>query len=102
MKLMEGKPFESKTKIWQPRRKTSIADKDFKNFLEKPSKEIINGQLDIILEQFTDKELDAVLKWMKITQKLPTLTKYLLKNWGQWNWKTHSLNYSTLSINKEV
>ena len=29
---------------------------------DKPTKEFINGQLDIKLEHFTDKELDTVLK----------------------------------------
>ena len=60
---------ESKTKSYQPRRKTSAVERRFRESAGKPfknhgkrTKKIINDQLHIKLGQFTEEELDAILK----------------------------------------
>ena len=78
----------------------------FKNLLgkppeiiDKPIQKIINEPLDIKLRQFTEKELDAVLKKIK-AEKLQTSMKYLQKFQKQENLATYFFNYAILCIIK--
>ena len=87
---MKGKVkhLKSKTKSSQPRRQTSeVEKKHFKNLLKNPAeitdkstKIIINGQLDIKLGQFIEKELYAVLTKIK-NRKAAGLNKIFPEVW---------------------
>ena len=66
---------------------------------DKPTNRIINNQLDIKLEQFTDEELDAVLKKIKI-RKAVGLDEISQKHERQRKLMTYFFNDATLLINK--
>ena len=89
---------KSKTKSYQPRRKTSEVERTFQEILLKSltdlSKKIINSSLDVKQGQFTEEELDIIFKILK-TKKLQVLIKYSLKFGWQENLMTYFSVYAT-------
>ena len=92
----------------QPRRKASKVERILHEYARKPSvkhwqiyPKIINGQLDIKLGQFTEKELAAVLKRKLKEEKLLVSTKFSLKFENQENLMTYFSDYVTI-INKTI
>ena len=73
----------------------------FKNLLENPpeiihktTEKIINSQLDIKRKQFTEEEIDSVLKKTKKLKNLQASTKYMLKYGRQENLMTYFFGLS--------
>ena len=75
-----------------------ICSVSFIKIIYKPTIEIINGQLDVKLRQFTKEELDEVLKKLK-AEKLRD-SKYRLKYERQGNLTRFFLIYSVSKQNK--
>ena len=67
-----------------------------------PTKEIINGQLDIKFGQFTKGELNILLKEKLKAEKLQASTKYLQKFGRQENLTTYFFDFTTPTIKNTI
>ena len=89
---------EERLQKWKKKKHFQNLLRNSSEITDKPIQKIINGKLNIKLRQFTEEELDTVLKKKLKTQKLQALTKY---PWSmEENLTMHNFYYAMLCINK--